>query len=390
MPGSRGDRPRVTTVWLRWRRIVLIAVGVAVLVTIVVLSRHTLAESLDSLRNLDWTWFLLGLVFEAVSLAAFGLKRRLLLPAEGHAATWLSVMAVTYAGNALSMSVPFAGTQLAAVFTYQQFRRHGLGPAITGWALAVSAILSSSALALVLVVGAFAGGAPFASAAGFVGAAIFALPAAGVLLALRFRRVRSALHRVATRMIRATQRIFRRPRVSADGVEEFLDRIASIKLSRLRYAELFALALLNWLADCGCLACMIRATGEPIPWHGLLLAYGAGVAVGSTGFTPGGFGLVEVTLTAALTAAGLGAAKALTAVLTYRLISFWAILVGGWIAMLVLTHRYGPAQPARAGGGESAGLPPAGALDGGGPDSGQGDVDRLTQAGKSNQEDLMD
>jgi len=43
-----------------------------------------------------------------------------------------------------------------------------------------------------------------------------------------------------------------------------------------------------------------------------------------------------------------------------------------------------------AGDGESAGLPPAGAPDSSGPDSGQGDVGRLTQAGKSNQEDLMD
>jgi putative heme transporter len=405
VPGSHGDRARVTTVWLRWRRIVLIAVGAAVLVTIVVLSRHTLAESLASVKHLDWTWFLLGLAFEAVSLTAFGLKRRLLLPAEGHEATLRSVMAVTYGGNALSMSVPFAGTQLAAVFTYQQFRRHGLGPAITGWALAVSAILSSSALAVVLVIGAFAGGAPAASAAGFVGAAVFALPAAGVLLGLRFRSVRDWLQTVVARMIRVSQRIFRRPRVSADDVEEFLDRVASIKLSRPRYAGLFALALLNWLADCSCLACTIRATGEPIPWQGLLLAYGAGVAVGSTGFTPGGFGLVEVTLTAALTAAGLGAAHALTAVLAYRLISFWAILVGGWIAVLVLTNRHGPAEQARIGYGERAGSPPAGEPAAGArdrrqedssePDAGDqeadgGDAGKLTQAGKFNQDDLMD
>ena len=223
----------------------MIVLAVSAITSGIILGRHTLAESLDELANLDWTWFLVAICCEAVSLTAFGLSRRRLLRADGHQARFGTVMAVTYASNALSMTVPFAGAELALVFSYREFRRRGLGQAITGWALAVSAILSSSALALVLVVGAFAGGAPFASAAGFVGAAIFALPAAGVLLALRFRRVRSALHRVATRMIRVTQRIFRWPRVSADGVEDFLDRIASIKLSRLRYAELFALALLN-------------------------------------------------------------------------------------------------------------------------------------------------
>ncbi len=72
-------------------------------------------------------------------------------------------MAITYAGNALSMSVPFAGAQLAAVFSYQQFRRRGLDPALTGWALGISAIASSSALAIILVAGALAGGAPLAT-----------------------------------------------------------------------------------------------------------------------------------------------------------------------------------------------------------------------------------
>jgi len=75
----------------------------------------------------------------------------------------------------------------------------------------------------------------------------------------------------------------------------------------------FALALVNWLGDCGCLACSILATAQPVPWHGLLLAYGAGAAVGSSGLSPGGFALVEIALTAALTAAGMTASAALAA-----------------------------------------------------------------------------
>ena len=75
-------------------------------------------------------------------------------------------MAITYASNALSMTIPFAGAQLAVVFSYQQFRRRGLGQAVTSWALAVSAILSTSALAVVLVAGSLAGGASVAGASG--------------------------------------------------------------------------------------------------------------------------------------------------------------------------------------------------------------------------------
>ncbi len=343
MPSNHENRPGASrSRGPRWRRIVLVVLAAAVLATILIISRHTLTRSVTSLGDLDWIWFLAAIGCEAVSLTAFGLSRRRLLRAEGHPATFGSVMAVTYAGNALSMSLPFAGTQLAAVFTYRQFRRHGVGSAVTGWALAVSAILSTSALALILIVGALAGGASATRAASFAIAAIFVVPALAVLLALRFQRVRALLREVIARAIGVSQRIFHRPKFDADGVEAFLDRVASIKLPWPRYAEVFALAVVNWVADCGCLACAILATGARVPWHGLILAYGAGAAVGSTGVTPGGFGIVEVTLTAALTAVGLPAAKALTAVLTYRLINFWLILVGGWITVIVLTHRHPP------------------------------------------------
>ncbi|HKB29892.1 MAG TPA: YbhN family protein, partial [Streptosporangiaceae bacterium] len=313
MPSSQGGEARASGARRRppWRRVVLIALAVAVLAVIVIVSRHTLMESVTSLGHLDWVWFVAAVAFEAVSLTAFGLSRRRLLRVDGHQATFGSVMAVTYAGNALSMSLPFAGTQLAAVFTYQQFRRHGVGSAVTGWALAVSAILSSSALALLLVAGALAGGASAATAASFALAALFVLPALAVLLALRYQRVRTALRQIIASAVRVSQRFFNRPRFDPNAVEDFLDRVASIKLPWPRYAEVFTLAVINWVADCGCLACAILATGSRVPWHGLVLAYGAGAAVGSTGVTPGGFGLVEVTLTAALTAVGLSASRAL-------------------------------------------------------------------------------
>ena len=134
-----------------------------------------------------------------------------------------------------------------------------------------------------------------------------------------------------------------------------LDRVARIRLPWPRYAEVFALSVLNWAADCGCLAGTIRATGSQVPWHGLLLAYAAGAAVGSAGLTPGGFALVEATLTAALVASGLTAPAALAAVLGYRLISFWMIMIGGWVLMVALTrhrqahrYRYAGGRPDRA------------------------------------------
>ena len=322
-----------------WGRTTLVVLGVGVITTVLILDRHLLAQSLAALGSLDPRWFGLAIACEAVSLVAFGLSRRRLLSADGQRARFSSVMAITYAGNALSMSIPFAGAQLAAVFSYQQFRRRGLQPAITGWALGVSAIVSSSALALVLVVGAFAGGAPLATAAGFLGAAVFALPAITVFLALRYPRARELANRVLAWAVGLVRRIIHKPGLDPAVLDGFLQQRAGIRLRWPGYLEVFGLAVANWIFDCACLACAIKATGEPVPWAGLLLAYGAGAVAGSTGVTPGGFLIVETALTAALAAAGMAPANALAAVLAYRLINFWMILLGGGVTLIFLRLR---------------------------------------------------
>ena len=339
-PGGPGRGRVEARSWRRqWARAVLVLLAIGVIVTVVIVDRHALGQSLSALGGLDPRWFLLAIFCEVISLVAFGLSRRRLLRAGGDQARFSSVMAITYAGNALSMSIPFAGAQLAVVFSYQQFRRRGLDPAVTGWALGVSAIASSSALAIVLVAGAFAGGAPVATAVGFLGAAIFALPAITVILALRYPRARVLANRVIAWAVGLVRRIFHKPGLDPAALDEFLEQLAGIRLSWHQYGEVFALAVVNWLADCACLACAIKATGEPVPWAGLLLAYGAGAVAGSTGVTPGGFLIVEAALTAALAATGMAPGHALAAVLAYRLVNFWMILLGGGATLIFLRLR---------------------------------------------------
>src|SRR2546421_6333875 len=180
--GAPGGRRAGPGWWRRWPRIVVAVLAASAMIWVVVANRHTLAESLASLGNLDLRWFVVAVLCECVSLTAFGLSRRRLLRADGHQADFASVMAITYAGNALSMSVPFAGAQLAAVFSYRQFRRRGLDPALTGWALGISAIASSSALSLILIPGALTGGEPLATLARFAGGAVVAKPGGTLLV----------------------------------------------------------------------------------------------------------------------------------------------------------------------------------------------------------------
>ena len=245
----------------RWRRITVVVILVAGLAAIIITNEHILLQSLHTLAHLNWWWVLAALVAEAISLTAFGISRVILLRAEGDQATLGTVMSITYAGNALSMAVPFAGAQLAAVFSYKQLRGRGLGPAITSWALAVSAIVSSAALALVLLAGAFLGGQPAATLAGLIGAAVFLVPGVTVLLALRYQAARAWIHRTLAVLLRPLHRRWGKSWMDPAALEEFLDRVASISLPGSRYALVFALALVNWLGDCGCLACSILATG---------------------------------------------------------------------------------------------------------------------------------
>ena len=339
-PGARtGPGSTAATARRRWIRVALVLFAVVAITAVLVLNRRTLEGSLSHLGSLDPRWFLLAVACEVASLIAFGLSRRRLLRADGDRARFGSVMAITYAGNALSMSIPFAGAQLAVVFAYKQFRRRGLDPALTGWALGVSAIASSSALALVLVVGALAGGAALATAFGFLGAAVFALPAITVILALRYPKARAVANQVLTWVVHLVQRVFRRPGMDPAVLDELLQRLASIRLSWTSYTEVWVLAVANWLLDCACLACAIKAAGQGVPWHGLLLAYGAGAVAGSTGVTPGGFLLVEAALTTALVGTGLNSGAALASVLAYRLVNFWMILLGGGIVLVFLSRK---------------------------------------------------
>lgn len=370
-PPDCGDSAMRMRRWLSPGHAAVLAVVSVLVISGIVLGRGTLAESVEAFAALNWGWVLFAIGCEIVSLVAFGLSRRRLLRADGHRAGFGSVMAVTYASNALSMTIPFAGVQLALVFSYREFRRRGLGSAITGWALAVSAILSTAALALMLMVGAIAGGVSVATALGLAGAAIFLVPSTAVLLALRYQQIRGTLDRILARIITVSHHLFRwPPEGAASALEDALDRVARIRLRWPRYAEVFALSVLNWGADCGCLAGTIRATGSQVPWHGLLLAYAAGAAVGSAGLTPGGFALVEATLTAALVASGLTAPAALASVLAYRLVSFWMVMIVGWVLMIALTrarngrarlYKYagGPAGPRSAARPEPAAAPAA-------------------------------
>ncbi|WP_328927520.1 flippase-like domain-containing protein [Streptomyces sp. NBC_00190] len=90
-----------------------------------------------------------------------------------------------------------------------------------------------------------------------------------------------------------------------------------------------------------CLDASIRAFGggQAISYASIAVVFLAGNALGSAAPTPGGIGAVETTLTLGLIAAGLEKEVAISAVLLFRLMTFWLPVLPGWISFNFLTRK---------------------------------------------------
>jgi uncharacterized protein (TIRG00374 family) len=97
--------------------------------------------------------------------------------------------------------------------------------------------------------------------------------------------------------------------------------------------------LLLTLAFVMCLDSSIRAFGGELSYASIAVVFLAGNALGSAAPTPGGVGAVEATLIAGLTLAGLPSATATSAVLLFRLLTFWLPVLPGWLSFTHLTRK---------------------------------------------------
>ena len=108
---------------------------------------------------------------------------------------------------------------------------------------------------------------------------------------------------------------------------------------RYRTAAL-AFAVTNWLADLCCLAAVAQAFDLPLTFVQLGTVYVVVQLVRQVPVTPGGMGVIEASLLAALVAAGAGQAPAAAAVLGYRLFSCWLIIPLGLFTWTLLRRKH--------------------------------------------------
>ena len=246
--------------------------------------------------------------------------------------------AVTAASTAIANSMP-AGPLVASVFAYRQYRHQGATEALAGWTLAAVFVVASVSLALFASVGVAVAGAEGAGL-DLVGVTVAVLVGALAMGAVFLQR--RALAWFVGAVIRVLRKVVHWPRGELGAqVDDVVRRLTVVTLGVRQVVSLVWWGIANWLLDCACLAMAFLAVGVPIPWRGLLLAYGAGQLAVNLPVTPGGLGVVEGSLTIALVAFGGAEPSTVAAVFLYRLLSFWLELPLGWATwgILLWTNR---------------------------------------------------
>jgi putative heme transporter len=246
-------------------------------------------------------------------------------------------MATTLAANALSVSVPVAGPELGAAFAFRRFKEQGADTSLAGWTLIVGGVASWFGAIVVLGAGGVLSGNAVVTGATVLAGLLGVFAGLAVWVGVGRTRLRLVVTRSAAWAIRCVSRLLSRPvHDPAAAVNGWIEGLGTLRPSKAEWGKVGGLGLANWLTDIGVLAMSILALGGAVPWRSLLLIYGVATLIGSLGITPGGLGLVEGTLCLGLVSTGVPAALALAAVLLYRLVSFWLVMVTGWLVLLWL------------------------------------------------------
>ena len=293
---------------------------VASVAAVYLLAGELAKASLGSvLRSANWHWGIAALALSAttyvgatISLSGFVAERL----------SFFKTLLAQVAGSFVTLVTPAAVGGAALNIRYLQRRKipAAVAAASVGVAQVVAFVLH---ILLILVFAAIAGTSAkepiqpprwawFVLAGLVVGAlAVFAVPAARRVLRAR---VSPIFGQVLPQLLEVAQH----PRKLALGIGG---------------------ALLLSLSYILCLAVCVAAFGRSVPIASIGVVYLTGSAIGSILPTPGGLGGVEAALTAGLTAAGLPGAVAVSAVLLFRLLTFWLPVPFGWAALSYLERE---------------------------------------------------
>jgi uncharacterized protein (TIRG00374 family) len=322
----------------RWLRRVAVVALIVLLAVELVLGWPSLSSALGQLETPDPGWLAAAVFAELAAMGMYARMQHTLLRSAGLRVPLYRNVALAYAAHSLNETLP-GGPAFSTSFNFQQLRRFGATPAIASWTIALSGILSTTALAVVTAVSALAsdGETHWWSLAGLT--AVILLLVVGVQ---RVSKNPAIVDPAARAFLARVNRVRRRPAEQGlDGIRRFVGQLGAARLTPGRGLAAAVFAVLNWGLDAVCLWMCVRAvSGEPINATQLLLAFCAGMAAGTITIVPGGLGIIDSALVLGLIAGGITASTAIAAVVLYRIISFGFIIGVGWISWLIMRRRH--------------------------------------------------
>ena len=332
---------RLLAAMLPWRsrttrRVWRIVVGVGSMAGVAVLAlmnSDALMDALGRFPHIHRDRLALAIGLEFFSVVMVAATERRVFGRVGARVSPGSALALAYAQSAIALSAP-GGPVLANAYMYREFRRRGLHHVVVGWVLVTITVVSTVGLTVFSVLGA-KGSSSFGWGTLVISALIVLLLATMIVAA----SAPLLLTPFALVLLSVSRKISHRPVDPHEAWQRFAGRLAAVELRRRDWLVLFGYAVANWAADCACLFLAARALDARLSFTSIVIAYAAGQAVLSFPLTPGGIGVFEAAVTAALVQAGMNGRNALASVLLYRFISFWAVLLIGWSCWLWLHRR---------------------------------------------------
>jgi uncharacterized membrane protein YbhN (UPF0104 family) len=271
------------------------------------------------LHQADWRWGLVALALSAVTYVGAALEL------SGFVAVPLSftrTIIAQLAGSFVTLVTPAAFGGAAVNIRYLQRRKipAPVAAASVGVSQVVAFVLHILLLVVFIAIAGAADKHPFRPPTW-----IYFVLAGLVVVALAVLAVPAG-----RRLLRA--------RV-APTLGQVLPRLLEVAQQPIKLIQGIGGGLLLSLAYILCLSACVQAFGGSVAIAGIAVVYLTGSALGSIVPTPGGVGAVEAALTAGLVAAGLHGTEAASAVLLFRLLTFWLPVPIGWVALNYLERK---------------------------------------------------
>jgi putative heme transporter len=319
-------------------RIASVAAGLAVVVATFFFVLPRIADYRDVwavVRELSWGWFAALLAATALNIVTFAPPWQVALPGL----RFLPALTMSQASAALSIVLPGGGAPGIAG-SVAMLRAWGFPAAVVARAVTLTSIWNQFANLAYPIVGVFmlsVTGEPTAAVAtaAFIGVAILGVAVAALGLALSSARMARDIGDLANRATSWVRSRIRRGPVGWGGDSFARFRRGALDLLRRRWHVLTLATLVGGLCVFLVLLVSLRALDVPSSQVSAVEAFAAWALVrliGSIPITPGGIGVVELGLTAALVGFGGNNAGVVAAVLVFRFLTIVPTVALGLVA----------------------------------------------------------